>query len=475
MPLSPHFLQGSASEQRLVQDLINEQLKIFGQDVVYLPRKIINKDQILREVNSSQFDDAFRLEAYLLNYEGFEGSGDLLTKFGVQTTDQVTFVISKERYEDFVSTFLGEDNTVELTTRPSEGDLIYLPLDNTIFEIKYVEAKKPFYQLNKLYAYTLTCEVMDMELDDHIDTGIQAVDEAAIEFAYTVTLNMVGLGAQTATVSLELADDLSALNTGHSIGYIDLIHDGYDYTAPPSIGITTAPHQGIDATAVAIMTSRTGQTGQSIDRILLTNPGFGYTNTPTLTITPVNQYGAGAIAVAVTASSALGAPVITEAGAQYGSPPVVSIGTAPAGGINATAEAFLNTNSEVATIRYTNAGAGYTVAPSMDFTAPAVSIAQTGNYLFNELVRGVGSGTTAYVQSWDWDARVLKVVSSSGDFVVGETVVGIGTTMLGSDAQYVVKSVSDQDDTDLYGDNSPIESNADSIIDFSEDNPFGEF
>ena len=475
MPLNPYFLHGSESEQRLVQDLINEQLKMFGQDVVYMPRKIVNKTNILNEVTSSKFDDAFRLEAYLLNYEGFEGSGDLLTKFGVQTTDQVTFVISKERYEDFVSTFLSGDTSVELTTRPQEGDLIYLPLDNTIFEIKYVEAKKPFYQLNKLYAYTLTCEVMDMELDDHIDTGIQAVDEAAIEFAYTITLNMVGLGAQTATVSLELADDLSPLNTGHSIGYIDLIHDGYDYTAPPSIGITTAPHQGIDATAVAIMTSRTGQTGQSIDRILLTNPGFGYTNTPTITITPVNQYGAGAVAVAVTASSALGAPVITQAGAQYGSPPVISIGTAPAGGINAAAEAFLNTNGEVAAIRYTNAGAGYTVAPSMDFAAPAVSIAQTGNYLFNELVRGVGSGTTAYVQSWDWDARVLKVVSASGDFVVGETVVGIGTTMLGSDAQYVVKTVSDQDDTDLYGDNSPIESNADSIIDFSEDNPFGEF
>ena len=95
MPLNPYFLQGSTSEQRLIQDLINEQLKMFGQDVVYLPRKIVNKDNILKEVSASKFDDAFRMEAYLLNYEGFEGSGDILSKFGVQTTDQVTFVISE--------------------------------------------------------------------------------------------------------------------------------------------------------------------------------------------------------------------------------------------------------------------------------------------------------------------------------------------------------------------------------------------
>ena len=82
MPLNPYFLQGSTSEQRLVQDLINEQLRMYGQDVVYLPRKIINKKSIIKEIVSSSFDDAYRLEAYLLNYQGFEGSGDVLSKFG---------------------------------------------------------------------------------------------------------------------------------------------------------------------------------------------------------------------------------------------------------------------------------------------------------------------------------------------------------------------------------------------------------
>ena len=174
MPLNPFFLQGSASEQRLVQDLINEQLKIFGVEVFYMPRKFVGTDDVIKENIVARFDDSFALEAYVQNYEGFAGSGDLMTKFGVRTTDELTLVISKERYEDFISPFLTVDTAYQLASRPEEGDLIYLPLDNTMFEIKYVEGKKPFYQLNNLYVYTLSCEVMDYALDERIDTGIEA-------------------------------------------------------------------------------------------------------------------------------------------------------------------------------------------------------------------------------------------------------------------------------------------------------------
>ena len=317
---------------------------------------------------------------------------------------------------------------------------------------------------------------MDYELDEQIDTSIEAVDKAAVEFGYTITLAMVGLGASTATATVQKATTPSALTTGNGLGIIDLINDGYDYTAPPSIGISTAPSLGVNATAVAIMTSRTGQTGQSIDRILLVNPGFGYTLPPTVTITSVNQYGGGGIATAVISDGGLSAFTITNAGTQYGEIPTVSIGTAPAGGTNATAEAFLNTNGGVAALRFSNAGVGYTVAPSVTISGPAAGIAQTGNYLFKEMVRGIGSGTTAFVQSWDRDDRILKVTTLSGDFIEGEKVVGIGTTMNGSDTAYIVKTVSDgQDDTDLYADNSPFETEADSILDFTETNPFGEF
>ena len=284
MALNPFFLQGSQSEQRLVQDLINEQLKIYGQDIVYLPRKIINKKTIMKEVVASTFDDAYRMEAYLLNYQGFEGNGDILQKFGVQTTDAVTFVISKERYEDFISPFLNSDSQIELATRPEEGDLIYFPLDNTMFEIKYVEGKKPFYQLNNLYVYTLSCEVMDYALDEDIDVGIEEVDRAAVEFGFTTRLSMVSIAASTATATVQLSKDIGNTNIGKGVAFIDLINDGTGYTLPPLIGISSAPSQGTNATAVAIMTSRSGQTGQSIDRIEITNPGFAYTTPPIIIV-----------------------------------------------------------------------------------------------------------------------------------------------------------------------------------------------
>ena len=567
MPLSPYFLQGSSGEQRLVQDLINEQLKIYGQDVVYLPRKIINKNTIMKEVTASTFDDAFRMEAYLVNYEGFEGSGDVLSKFGIQTTDAVSFVISKERYEDFISPFLTVDTAYQLASRPEEGDLIYLPLDNTMFEIKYVEGKKPFYQLNNLYVYTLSCEVMDYALDEKIDTGIEDVDKAAVEFGFTTKLTMVGVTAVTATATAQLANQLVPPPAiGNSVNRIDLINDGTGYTIAPLIGISTAPTNGINATAVAIMTSRTGQKGQSIDRIEITNPGFGYTVPPTITIRSQNAFGTGGIATALISPTSIGAPVITNGGSGYAFPseisptvtftppssratataiieptgtlniltitspgvgytgvPTVTISAPPSGvtaiatatisggevtgltinnagsgydpnspptvtisnqvgiktwtGELAEAVAFLNTNGELNVIRYTNAGVGYTQgsAPEITISSPTKAGLSTGDYLFKEMVRGVSTGTTAFVSDWDRDTRVLKVTTSSGTFLTGETVVGIGTTMNGSDSQYVIQSKTDENDDDTFGDNVTVETEANAIIDFSEDNPFGDF
>ena len=481
MPLSPYFLQGSQGEQRLVQDLINEQLKIYGQDIVYLPRKIINKKTIMKEVVASTFDDAYRMEAYLLNYQGFEGSGDILQKFGVQTTDAVTFVISKERYEDFISPFLNSDIQIELATRPEEGDLIYFPLDNTMFEIKYVEGKKPFYQLNDLYVYTLSCEVMDYALDEDIDTGIQEVDEAAVEFGFTTKLTMVSIAASTASASVQLSKDAGNTNIGKGVAFIDLINDGTGYTLPPLIGISSAPSDGINATAVAIMTSRVGQSGQSIDRIELTNPGFAYTTPPIVTIRSQNAFGTGGIATAVIADGTLATPTITNDGESYAVAPNITVN--PVGldtniGIGSIAKpiAILNTLGQVASIRYSFSGIGYTATPTLTIDPPANAGLATGNYQFKELVRGVSTGTTAVVADWDRDDRILKVTNVGGvGFAVGESVVGIGTTLLGSDSEYIVRSVSDQDEFDNFNENILVESEADSIIDFSEDNPFGDF
>ena len=173
MALNPFFLQGSQSEQRLVQDLINEQLQIFGVEVTYIPRKYVNRQTIIEEVNASKFDDNFTIEAYVNTYEGYGGQGDVLTKFGVSLKDELTVSISKERFEDFIAAFLTAlpDDEINVDTRPREGDLIYFPLGSRLFEIKFVEHEQPFYQLGKNYIYELKCELFEYE-DEVIDTDI---------------------------------------------------------------------------------------------------------------------------------------------------------------------------------------------------------------------------------------------------------------------------------------------------------------
>ena len=469
-PLNPYFLQGSSSEQRLVQDLINEQLRMYGQDIVYIPRNIINKNTILKEITSSKFDDSFRIEAYLVNYEGFGGQGDILSKFGVKTTDEVTFIISKERYEDFISPFISLNPQIQLKSRPEEGDLIYLPLDNTIFEIKYVEGKKPFYQLNNLYVYELRCEVMDYEADDVINTSINEVDESVKDFGYITKLIMVGLGATSASATVELASNLTPAG-GSSVSRIDLINDGTGYLSVPIVAISTASSGGVNATAVAIMTSRSSQTGSSIDKILIINPGIGYTVVPTVSI--ISNSGSGGIATAIISSGSLGPINLTSGGVGYSTVPIVAISTAPVGGTNATALALINSSGIVTSIRYTNAGAGYIQTPIVTLSSP-VGVS-TSNYIFNEIVRGVSTGTTAYVNDWDYDTRILQVKTLNGSFIRGESVVGMGTTSGGSNANYKILSINTQDEYDDYADNIPIENEADEILDFSERNPFGDY
>jgi hypothetical protein len=457
-PLNPYFLQGASSEQRLVQDLINEQLKMYGQDVVYMPRQLINEKTIIKEVLVSKFDDSFRIEAYISNFSGFGAQGDILSKFGVKTSDELTLIISKERYENFISPFILDDPDIKVATRPQEGDLIYLPLDNGLFEIKYVEGKVPFYQLNNLYVYELRCEIFRYE-DEIIDTGIDEVDRVVQDFGYIQTITMVDDTATRATAVVSIASSIN-----NSVQYIDLINDGTGYLSTPTIKITKAPSGGINATAVAIMTSKIGRTGSSIDRILVVNPGAGYIQVPSVTI--VGKSGSGGIATAVLGSRTLGIATITSGGSQYSSTPIVSISTAPFGGVNATAEAVLTVTGIVTAIRYTNSGAGYTVAPTITLTGP-IGIS-TGDFKFNEIVRGVSSGTTAYVKDWDADTRILKVSIIGSNFAIGELIVG-------SAATHKVYSINTFDEYDTYSESIEIENEADDIIDFSQKNPFGNY
>ena len=186
MPVNNFFQNGkgvgSLGEQRLVEDLVIESLKVYGHDIFYLPRTIVNKDTIFDEDELSRFTQAYPLEMYIENVSGFEGQGDIFGRFGLEVRDQVTFTLAKRRWEDMVFT---QDGTFTQEARPSEGDLLYMPLTKSLFEIKYVEFQKPFFQLNKIYVYRLVCELFEYSSED-LDTGIAEVD--AIETKYSQDL-----------------------------------------------------------------------------------------------------------------------------------------------------------------------------------------------------------------------------------------------------------------------------------------------
>ena len=201
MALNPFFLQGSQTEQRLVQSLINEQLQIYGVEVTYIPRKFVNKETVLNEIQSSKFDDNFLIEAYVNTYEGYSGQGDIMTKFGVSLRDEVTLTISQERFLDFIAPFMEAvpDSEISLITRPREGDLVFFPLGNRLFEVKFVEHENPFYQLGKNYVYELKCELFEYE-DEVIDTSIEQIDTVIEDTGFITTLTLAGAGS-TATVT----------------------------------------------------------------------------------------------------------------------------------------------------------------------------------------------------------------------------------------------------------------------------------
>ena len=762
MPLSPFFLNGSPSEQRLVQDLVNEHLQLFGQDILYLPRKIVNQNTVIREITASKFDDSFRLEAYLVNVDGFGSPSDVLTKFGVRDQDELTLVVSKERYDDFITPFINlfpEGERVNAKS-PHEGDLIYLPLDNALFEIKYIERKVPFYQVNDLFMYEFRCEIFEPE-DEVIDLPDGLTDKEGVDvdedfgsttgqtitllleqdtsenaMAYvslastvagvksvqrvpmfdggnyrgtptvtihkpkqgnqasgTVTISEGGIDSVTLTSggsnylsvpsisftppnlttssqikfgsnslhhttiseviganfhfttnvdsrdsgngrlslsfwlyptkfdpaanggtvmwtdrfkiyyretgnivfasgsgSIENTTQLTlnawnfirveqyntdatisvngtisnSLNTANPImffagdnlklgadasgqgfipsqtasfeGFLDHLtvnltgdnstrtasaeqvptsetqqetdivtntnatfirkmdsefpqvvatidatgtvtgltvnYEGWGYTSVPIMTIES-PSTGTQPTAVAIMTSRSGVPNQSVDRVLLINPGTGYTTPPQVVFTggsPVST----AIATAVISEAVLGPIGITTGGFGYTFTPTVGITsvyiqqsneTEPLL-MNAQAEAVVSSAGTVTQIRYSNAGAGYTVTPAT-VSISSVTSNSFGEFERDEVVRGVSSGTSAYVATWNTADNILKVSIPSGDFSVGEVIVGAA-------ASYRILSVDSEFDIEFAG-NDEIETEADTILDFSERNPFGEF
>jgi len=210
MPTNHHFSKGTISEQYLYEDLIIEAMQIYGHDVYYLPRTLVNKDQLFGEDALSKFDDAYLIEMYMDTQEGYEGEKELISRFGLEIRDETTFTVSRRRWLDLVSS----NNNLITSLRPNEGDWIYFSNGPRLFEISFVDKDDPFYQVDNLPVYKLYARTVEYS-DERLDTGVTDID--ALEDKYSGdALQWQFLAEQTSTtnyvenITLERGTDLYA-------------------------------------------------------------------------------------------------------------------------------------------------------------------------------------------------------------------------------------------------------------------------
>ena len=206
MPTSPYFpdyYSGYSGEQNLVQDLADEQIKLFGTDIYYLPRTLLN-DNTLDDIIYSKFEDQFQIEMYLQNVEGF-GQSEFISKFGLKVTDEIRFVVSQRRWIQEATA-----NQYKSVIRPLEGDLLFFPLTKDLYEIKFVEVEAVFHQFGKLQFYQITAEIYEMG-NESIDTGIADID--LIENILTSAINVVMLNG-SGTIAYEVGETVTGSISG---------------------------------------------------------------------------------------------------------------------------------------------------------------------------------------------------------------------------------------------------------------------
>jgi len=282
MPTSPYFptyYKGDSDEQNLYQDLVDEQIKLFGTDIYYLPRTML-QDNTLEEVRYSKYQEQFQIEMLLQNVSGFSDGAEFVSKFGLRITDEVVFRVSTRRWDQVVA---AENPTLTFDGRPNEGDLLYFPLTTDIYEIKFVEKESPFFQFGKIQFYTITAELYEIG-SDVFDTGVEEIDDVEFQFASSIKLVMDPGGIGNFTVGEEVVGDeflakATATTDGNVVDGITITDTGLHYNSaiPPTVTISGGGGSG--ATATASVSSTGLVTG-----ILITSGGSGYTSAPTITI-----------------------------------------------------------------------------------------------------------------------------------------------------------------------------------------------
>jgi len=241
MAINPYFQFGARNEQNVVEDLIIECLSIYGQEMYYVPRTLISKDEILGEDRLSKFKNAYQIEMYLENVNGFEGNGAFMSKFGLMMEQTATLVVARRRWDQLI----GRHGQTVLPNRPAEGDLIYFPLTNGLFEIKFVQHQNPFYQIGKLYTYKLEVELFQYA-SERLETGLSDIDVFESLKTFDIDTDVTQFGV---------------------IDSITMTTLGQDYTNA-TVAIQSTTGQGASAIATIV-------NGQIVD-IQVTNQGSGY-------------------------------------------------------------------------------------------------------------------------------------------------------------------------------------------------------
>lgn len=464
MPRNVYFSHGATSEQRLYEDITIEALKIYGHDVFYIPRKIVNTDAIFNEDALSEFGDAYQIEMYIENTDGFEGEGDLLSKFGVEIRDSMTLVLSTRRWEQLVGRFQNPEET-----RPQEGDLIYFPMVKGLFEIKFVEDESPFYQLKNLPTFKLSCEQFEYN-NEAIDTGISEIDSFETDYATRTKLTL-GLGNQTAfnigedvtqTVgNITISGEVSTDDTTEMTVYGVKASDNSNSTFAVTTG-TTGTTVFTDSSSVAAdaynsirgtlsFETSTALGGEVNYRKFIPNSGTdsssSYGNKATAGTpwnpTPNTRYQvSGKIYVQGSTISGFTIHAGTSDGSTRIAPNVIPSAK------NAWEDFTIFTDSNAFAEQSGNLGGGsfYFFAIDSDSTPPTISANGTDFFAVKDVI--------------------IKEATVSADKIVGSE----------SGAEFVITGVdgfTSIDDNDPYADNVDFETNANNFIDFTETNPFG--
>jgi len=448
---------GNRTEQNLVQDLVDEQIRLFGADVFYIPRVSL-RDKTLGEVVQSEFNQSYMIEMMLVNVEGFGAGSEFVSKFGLRITDEITFVVSRRRWEQSANPALN----LAVDGRPNEGDLIYYPLTEDIYEIKYVEREQPFFQLGKQYFYILTAELYEQGADK-FDTGVDEIDDIEREFSNITTLNLGLTTRQQATGTV-------AVDAGGAITSATVTLAGTGYNEAPGVTITGAGTGGIIESSIS---------DGGVVSLLVVNGGSGYTTPPTITIDAPPE----AIQFITDEHVVIGGFVQQSAARNWTSSnsviTVTALGNFDPTFATTTQNKYFYWKFEDKRISYV-----YTYNGTDVTTVPGFFYYDSANlqYVINAYTETTTSGqratmydldsaTIAEVADWNGSTYTLEVMNRTGNFIDGDLIRGVE-----SNAIYTLGTFSTIDNTSIeFDQNQAIEDGADDIIDWGETNPFGEF